>query len=154
MSSASWYQVDTRKVAHETIDGEVIMIHLVLGSYFSLSGIGADVWELLAAGHGRDATLSALAEGYDAAPEQIEAAVDELLGRLAEEELVEPGAAEHAGPAAAEATPAGNGDRATGKRPFAPASLQKYTDMQDFLLVDPIHETDEAGWLPNPNRAP
>ena len=30
------------------------------------------------------------------------------------------------------------------------ADLGKYTDMQELLLLDPVHEVDEAGW---PNRA-
>ncbi|MCA1554989.1 MAG: PqqD family protein, partial [Chloroflexi bacterium] len=30
--------------------------------------------------------------------------------------------------------------------PFEPPSLQRFTDMQDILLVDPIHEVDESGW--------
>ncbi len=61
MASASWYGVDSRKVAHETIDGEVIMIHLVQGNYFSLEGLGADLWELLVTGRGRDETLTVIA---------------------------------------------------------------------------------------------
>jgi hypothetical protein len=33
------------------------------------------------------------------------------------------------------------------KRPdFIPPKLRKYTDMQDLLLLDPIHEVDEQGW--------
>jgi hypothetical protein len=73
--------------------------------------------------------------------------VDDLLGKLAEEELVEPGPAEGEAEAP-NAAPTGE------KLPFKAPELQKYTDMQDFLLVDPIHETDEAGWLPNQTQAP
>ncbi len=29
---------------------------------------------------------------------------------------------------------------------FAPPRLQRYTDMQDLLLLDPIHDVDEVGW--------
>ena len=29
---------------------------------------------------------------------------------------------------------------------FEAPILHKYTDMQDLLLLDPIHEVDEAGW--------
>jgi hypothetical protein len=29
---------------------------------------------------------------------------------------------------------------------FEAPVLQKYTDMQDLLLLDPIHDTDETGW--------
>ena len=29
---------------------------------------------------------------------------------------------------------------------FVPPSLHKYVDMQELLLLDPIHEVDETGW--------
>ena len=29
---------------------------------------------------------------------------------------------------------------------YSTPSLNRYDDMQDLLLVDPIHGTDEAGW--------
>jgi hypothetical protein len=29
---------------------------------------------------------------------------------------------------------------------FQPPTLRKYTDMQDLLLIDPIHEVDDLGW--------
>ena len=32
------------------------------------------------------------------------------------------------------------------KRPFRAPSLQRFEDMQGFLLVDPIHEVDDTGW--------
>jgi hypothetical protein len=144
MGSTGWYQVDSRKVAHETIDGEVIMIHLVLGNYFSLNGVGADVWELLVQGRGRDDTLALLEQRYDAESGQIAATVEELLAKLAEEELVEPAPA-------GDATVAQNGQPPAEKQPFEVPELQKFTDMQDFLLVDPIHEVDETGW---PNQKP
>jgi hypothetical protein len=35
-------------------------------------------------------------------------------------------------------------------REFQPPVLESYSDMQDILLLDPIHEVDDkAGW-PNP----
>jgi hypothetical protein len=29
---------------------------------------------------------------------------------------------------------------------FEPPTLEHYTDMEYFLLLDPIHEVDESGW--------
>jgi hypothetical protein len=146
MSANGWFRVDPRKVAHETIDGEVIMIHLLVGSYYSLRGAGADIWESLVKGQGRDQTLALLEARYDADPALIAQAVDDLLQRLADEDLLDP-----AGDGAA--TSHGSQPEAAGeRRPFDAPTLEKYTDMQDFLLVDPIHETDEAGW-PSMNRA-
>jgi hypothetical protein len=34
-----------------------------------------------------------------------------------------------------------------GRVPFTPPVLGVYTDMQEFMLVDPVHQVDEAaGW--------
>jgi len=140
MTSESWYRVDPGKVAHETIDGEVIMIHLLIGTYYSLGGAGADLWTHLVNGRGREETLALLEQRYDAEPGFIAETVDSLVKRLAEEELLEP---------ATKAAPAPDGPPAEPipeRLPFEPPQLEKYTDMQDFLLVDPIHETDETGW--------
>jgi hypothetical protein len=42
--------------------------------------------------------------------------------------------------------------RDEGDRPvFGQPVLEKFTDMADLLLLDPIHEVGEAGW---PQRAP
>ena len=146
MDSAGWYRVDPRKVAHETIDGEVIMIHLLIGSYYSLRGAGADIWESLASGRDRAETLAFLEQRYEGEPELIARTVDDLVKQLQEEELVEP---------AAEGAPAASGGPLAAvaeRKPFEVPALEKYTDMQDFLLVDPIHETDETGW-PSTNQA-
>src|SRR4051794_18469031 len=148
MDSDGWYRVDPRKVAHETIDGEVIMIHLLVGTYYSLGGAGADLWAHLANGRGRDETLALLEERYEADPGAIAETVNELVKRLAEEELLVP---------APDSAPASNGSpaKAAAERlPFKQPELEKYTDMQDFLLVDPIHETDATGWQPNTSQAP
>ena len=29
---------------------------------------------------------------------------------------------------------------------FSPPVVEKYTDMQDLVLLDPVHEVDERGW--------
>ena len=29
---------------------------------------------------------------------------------------------------------------------FEAPSLEKYTDMQDLVLLDPVHEVDQTGW--------
>jgi hypothetical protein len=32
------------------------------------------------------------------------------------------------------------------REPFAAPALNTFSDMQELLLLDPIHEVDEAGW--------
>ena len=122
----------------------MIIIHLLVGSYYSLTGTGADIWASIANGRGRAETLAVLEQRYDADATLLADAVDDLVERLAEEELLEP---------AVDGAPAPPSSGPNGQRiPFVGPELEKYTDMQDFLLVDPIHEADATGW-PNPNPA-
>lgn len=126
-----------RNVIHETFDDEVVIIHLERGAYYSLEGAGADVWRLILAGASTDEAVEALSRGYRARRDEVATAVAGLIARLREEGLVEPTPAGTVAAAGVELKPT---------RPFEPPVLRKYTDMQDLLLVDPIHEVDDAGW--------
>ena len=44
------FAVDRRRVVHETIDGEAILIHMETGFYYSLEGSGSEIWSGLVAG--------------------------------------------------------------------------------------------------------
>lgn len=131
------YRVDTSNVVHETIEGEVIVIHLLNGSYYSLGGGGPEIWEqLLGGASARQIAAAVPAEG--AADAEIGGAVDELLSSLLEDGLIAP-------------DPGSNGQGPAERAPGAwvPPVFERYTDMKDFFLLDPIHEVDAAGW---PNR--
>ena len=140
MSSAERFRVNTPKVVHETIDGEVVIIHLDTGCYYSLDGVGAVIWDRLDHGATVGETGAWLGQHYPAA--QVEAAglVVRLAGELQTEDLIVP--LNDPSPAAAERAEPGAPLPAS----FQPPVLRKHTDMQDLLLLDPIHEVDETGW--------
>lgn len=140
------YRVASPQVIHETIDGEVVIIDIATGSYFSLAGVGAAIWALLIAGATEGAIVRALARHYRSDETAIAPAVRALLEELETERLlVRDGAREASDePGAAFDLGASNGS-------FAPPTLHKYTDMQELISLDPIHEVDNTGW---PNRLP
>jgi hypothetical protein len=130
-------RVNTPHVVHETIDGEAILIHLVTGTYYSLDGVGAELWGALATGADQELLLAAARDRYDAEPVEVSNAVAELARRLLGEGLL------------VESEPRQSGEPLfpEGRAPFAAPVLHTYTDMQEFMLVDPLHEVDEvAGW--------
>src|SRR3954463_956045 len=43
------YQIAAGKIAHQKIDGEIIVIHFDTGDYYSLTGTGAALWEMMIA---------------------------------------------------------------------------------------------------------
>ena len=145
MTQTRRFSVDARRVVHETIDGETILINLVSGYYYSLGGCGVEIWNLLAEGHSADEVVGELQSRYredpDAVPEPVHALIDELV----QEELLEPAGED------AHVNGNGNGRPASAPPaapdgPFAPPVLRKFEDLQYFLLVDPIHQVGPAGW--------
>lgn len=131
--------VNRTRVVHETIDGETILIHLETGTYYSLDGAGSEAWALLAPGATRESLVAAGRERYLGNPLAVEMGLSGLVDELLREELLV-----EVEPPAGEATP---GRLPAGQVPFVVPVLQIYTDMQEFMLVDPLHDVDEgAGW--------
>jgi hypothetical protein len=134
------YRVNRPQVINETIDGEAIMINLATGSYYSLDRVGGDVWTLLEASLPVEQIVVELRRRYDGDEGDIRRGVDDLVQRLAEEELVVPcGSSDAVRAMAPEPAP-------TGRAPFRAPRLEKFTDMQDLILLDPVHEVDARGW--------
>jgi hypothetical protein len=144
-------RVNSPHVIHETIDGEVIIINLASGNYYSVKGAGADVWDVIQSSPGADkgSIAAAIATRFGRESDHIQREIDDFLDALEREELVT--AAENGAPAA---TPAGDG-AGNGSKTFEPPLLEKYTDMQDLVLLDPVHEVDSTGWpAPKPDATP
>jgi hypothetical protein len=133
------FRINVENVVHETVDGEVIAIDLVDGSYYSLAGSAPAIWELLAGGATEAEICAALAARFDADAATIRGEVSTILAKLVESGLIVPGEDGSSAPVSE-----ANGSGARGS--FEPPRLERYTDMKDYFLLDPIHEVDSAGW--------
>ena len=135
------YRVNTPHVIAETIGGETIIVHLSTGCYFNLGGTAVEVWEGIADEQPTSSITTQLLLRYDASPGEVEAAVTRLLEELQREELIV--AMDDDGvPVATEPTP----EPTMARSPFVEPSVSKFTDMQDIILLDPVHEVDARGW--------
>jgi hypothetical protein len=154
MSFEDYYRPDTPRVIYEIIDGEAVMIHMEKGYYYSLDRAGSTIWNLLDQGTAVSKITPLLQQHYTAEPAQIEEGVRNLLLQLQTEELIVPGRRAQAGTEKDEQTSTHMNGSAAGqnKIPFIAPELHKYTDMEDLLLLDPIHEVDETGWPALPDE--
>ena len=132
------FRVNTPQVINEVLDGEAVIINMGTGDYFSLRGSGAFVWEALEAGAGPAAIVGAFVAAGLGTSSEIEPGVVALVDQLEAEGLIV--RVEDDGPAPAPALPHPGG--AFFERP----ALEKFTDMQDLILLDPVHEVSERGW--------
>ncbi len=126
------------EIVHEAVDGEVIAIDLVSGSYYSLAGSGPAIWEQLGDGASEAEIRVAILSRFDGDAAEIGDDVAAFLGQLRDNGLIvgEAGGANGATPR----------DDASGTAPYEAPRFERYTDMKDYFLLDPIHEVDTAGW--------
>jgi transposase-like protein len=147
MTAYTRFKINSSQVAQETIDGEVVIINLQSGIYYSLQNVGASIWGLIENGMTIDQTIDSIARQYDGNRSDIDSGVNQLITELKQADLIEPveeTVNPDAIPTETEIIP-----ETTEKPRFEMPVLQQYEDMQDLLLLDPIHEVDDTGW---PNR--
>ncbi len=146
ISLSKTYSVNRQQVVHDTIDGEVVSINLESGNYYSMNDLAAEIWNWIHAEGMHSKIVRRLYEQYDGNPSEMADSLERFIQQLLEEGLIreiEAKNTELAMPSAVKARPSLSSAQ---KKPFVAPKLEKYTDMQEFLLVDPIHEVDEEGW--------
>lgn len=143
MTETLLYSINRSKVVYDKFDDEVVLINLENGNYFSIRGVAVLVWDLFSSGSDQRSVVSILAQTFGQPREILTADVAEFIGRLLEEELmiVSDSTLEQT-TSALPKTAAVN---------YAKPVLEVYSDMQDLILLDPIHEVDETGW-PNAKK--
>jgi hypothetical protein len=134
------YRVNSPQVISETVGGETIIVNLASGHYFSLQGSAVDVWQGIERGESAETIVLQLEQRCEAGDGEISAAVQKLLEDFVAAELL---VAESNGAAGA---PVAVTQEAAERVPFVAPSFNTFTDMQDIILLDPVHEVDTRGW--------
>ena len=151
MDPASFLRPCNPNIVQEDFGDEMIVVNLEIGRYYTFNPSGGALWNEIGKGCSFRSLLETTLARHAGDPVQIEESLASFVRKLAEEPLIEV----HADPAGNDgrsvtAIPPGN-DRT----PFIPPVFESYTDMQDLLMLDPIHEVDETGWPhPNPDGKP
>jgi hypothetical protein len=128
----SVYSIHRKKVSHDLLEGEVIAIHFETGAYYSLRGTATQLWEKLASPISPERLATFFTGDSQVVTDQVRIFLDDLTkdDLLIKEEATDTG-------------PNGTGEWGS----FVEPQVEKYTDMQDLLLADPIHDVEPgAGW--------
>ena len=145
MPDASFrYRPNTAKIIYEIYDDEVVLINMDSGNYYSLNRTAGRAW----AGIERHATTQEIAQelrrDYACDGVQVEEELLRFVKELHQEGLIVPDEEATPAPAASATVTAAQ------RPPFDAPVLQKFSDMADLLLLDPIHDVDENGWPHQP----
>lgn len=138
------------QILSEIVEGEAVVLDLRSGFYFSLDPVASAIWEQLVAGATEAEIVGTLHARFEVTLADAAPAVEEFIARLHAEGLVI--TAPLAGEREPASPPPGGLDRP--RAPFNRPLLTRYDDVQDLLLLDPIHDVAEAGWPVAGNAAP
>ena len=139
MSSERYFRINTPKIVSETIEGEVIIINFDSGNYYSSDDLGCEVWSLIEQRHSIEDILTTINNRYTSNTFDLNDTVQAFISELQQEQLIVP-------------TPDGStsvadlSESSPKQAVSAPPKLNKFKDMQELLLLDPVHDVDSAGW--------
>jgi hypothetical protein len=123
------YAPNVEEVAAKVIDGELIIIRLVDGTYYSTANVGPHVWELLDARLGIADVVRTISEWYSTAETQVEKDVTAFVQELIGEDLI---VASHGGESALNPPP-----RPADLQAYETPEIHTYRDMGNLLALDP-----------------
>jgi hypothetical protein len=127
------YVVNTKQAISEDTEGETVVINLETGSYYNLNSEASKIWAHLIKGVDIDILKTKLKPVNATA--NTNAKVDEFIEKLVAENLITQTEIANSSPDSDINIDVEN------------IVIETYTDMQDLLGLDPIHEVEEeAGW--------
>lgn len=132
------------QVIYEEADHEVVVVNLLQGTYYYLTGTAAFIWMGLHAGLTTHQVVEQI-EAHVVPPVPITSEVQSFIESLVSLCLVAPASA-----LAAHAPPIPSVSEYISAKYESP-EIETYSDLQDILLLDPVHDVDESGW-PTPKR--
>jgi Coenzyme PQQ synthesis protein D (PqqD) len=140
------YSIEKTGIVYEILKNEVIIVNFTSGNYYALVHIAGLIWQMLEKQISAEAIEEFLCTQFGCEKSKAASDVQGLIDELLAENLI----SLNKEPANA-ATEAKNPiDLAAIQGwTYDPPRLTKFTDIQDLLLLDPIHEVTEEGW---PNK--
>jgi hypothetical protein len=131
------FRITAGTVVSEIIDGEAVIMQMRTGHYFSTRGTGAVLWEVMQRGIDLETAARAFATATGHAESDIADALLAFAADATQHQLGE--VLEVNAIAAAELPPLPS--------VWSTPVLEVFTDMEDLLLLDPIHDvSEEVGW--------
>ncbi len=140
MTAAHRFELNEPTIVAETVDGEVMVMNLRDGIYYSVAGAGAALWDALAGGVALEVIAPALADAAGISDLRASQDLDAFVARLGEESILRPRTDGGAG---------GDGEIAVTLPDgfdYAGLVVERFDDMRAMLVLDPVHEVGEFGW--------
>jgi hypothetical protein len=127
---------DPSTISASVFDDEIVVANFSTGIYYSLRFSAAEIWLGLMAGVAAEQVIQAIAPHCTGTAQGFANEASSLIRTLESEQLIK------------------SVDRKVDEtwaprpmyRPYEAPCLESFTDMEDLLLLDPIHDVGKTGW--------
>jgi Coenzyme PQQ synthesis protein D (PqqD) len=136
--SMIFYTVATTGVASEQFDNEVVIINVQTGSYYNITEPSAvAIWNLLRSPVSVPQIVQSIVSQFETTPDTATPVIERFIHQLLTELLIVSTASSDTVVAVS----------IVEKKPFTDPVLQIFDDMQDLLILDPVHDVNaQKGW--------
>jgi len=132
------YRANEPRIVSENLDGQALIIDMGVGTYFSCDGVSSEAWAALTNGATPAELAAWLQREYGADAGSVDSDVARFVDALvADGVVVERGELA----VAAELFPPSGGSG-----PYDGLAVERFSDLADLILLDPVHDVTEAGW--------
>lgn len=139
----NYLRVNAPHIVHEIFsDDEAAIINLKTGNYYSLNPTGAEIWSLIEKNASSDDVVNTFNRLYETDSVDVASEINNFIKELEAEDLIvrSENGAENSFDIKEFLT------EYQTKNSFVAPVLERFADLQELLLLDPIHDVDEAGF--------
>ena len=130
-----FYKIDKETTLSEKIDNDTVVINLNNGCYYNFNATASFIWDLADCALNRKGIIEQYALFYNMNTDKASVDVSAILDTLVTNGLVATLSEKPMTPKSLPDPP-----------PYLVPVIEKFDDMQEMLLLDPIHEVTEKGW--------
>jgi hypothetical protein len=132
------YSLHNKKIIHESMEDEILIVNLSNGHYYNLSNAGGVIWKALLLDFTPIEILDNLLQSIPGNREKLQKDINAFIQELLSEKLIAVGDGSETKPSTF--------PKSNLIEPYIAPKLEIFTDIEELLLLDPIHEVDDSGW--------
>ena len=144
MELTDTFILNNSDILFEDFDDEIVAINLKSGYYYSINGSGILIWELLTKSFSPRQIIKIHTNAFPGTDAEFEQSIKDFITELESEGiLVQSGEEDEDAEISEDFV-----QKIKLKNKIIPKLpvFEKYTDQQELLLLDPIHEVSDIGW--------
>jgi hypothetical protein len=132
------YQLDKTNIAQEVFGNEAVLINIPIGKYYSVRGTtGIKILELLQEPTSLESIWANIQNEFQLDEATARTEIEAFINQLEIESIID-GASE---------TVSVIGEESAIKLPYEKVELEIFDDMQELIMLDPIHDVESfKGW--------